>query len=497
MLGTQLLPVGAGATETARGLETHLLQPFTFLILTIATSIMVSAAWRVRFAPSSIPATLEHTRSKPETVSLNRRPPRSKTACRECKLRRVKCDESYPVCGHCARRGSVCTPAPRKTVWQLELPLLVKQACRDGNASSTLLQYYFERVCHIMVLDPDANPLALPLLGLFEESSALLHVVQSIAAAHRTGFKLGQDNEAECLVERQRTLSAMQKELPDARKHPVAAFLAIFLLGISSPWIEGTMGLEHLLGARAIIDLILGDPATDPCDPSTQLILGIYIWWEMAASFNLDGSNHGPLNTDFTRKAVFANRLSYHPLAGYSLEMFYTVANLNRYCRNIVDGGDRDISLEVTLDDWLLSWEPNREDELLHKLSDAYRKHGLIQLRRICGPRGGESEQENEGLVQRWAAEALDNLLQIPTSSPYLIFQPIPLLSAASEIPADNLIKREEVKNRFRAVYSVSSLPVMLDAIGVLEEMWELRQLGITSPWLVILLEKGQVFPLA
>ncbi|KAH6973847.1 hypothetical protein BKA56DRAFT_592633 [Ilyonectria sp. MPI-CAGE-AT-0026] len=42
-----------------------------------------------------------------------------------------------------------------------------------------------------------------------------------------------------------------------------------------------------------------------------------------------------------------------------------------------------------------------------------------------------------------------------------------------------------------------AALPVMLDAIVLLEEIWELRPLGITTPWLVVLLGRGQVFPLA
>ncbi|KAH7145516.1 fungal-specific transcription factor domain-containing protein [Dactylonectria estremocensis] len=460
---------------------------------------MVSKAWRVRFAPSSHAPVSESEPPAPGHASPGRRQPRSRAACRECKLRRVKCDEAYPVCRHCARRGTVCVPAPRKTIWKLEMPLLLDQqvGSRDGTASSALLQYYFERVCHIMVLDPEINPLALPLLGRFRESSALLHVVQSIAAAHRHGFNICDSNAGECLVERRRTLSAIQQELLQARSQPVSSFLAIFLLGISSPWIEGTTGLEHLLGARAVIDLILGDPTADPCEPSTQLILGIYIWWEMAASFNLDDSLHNPLHTDSMYKAVHANRLQYHPLAGYSLEMFYMVANLNRYCRRVVDGQARDLALEAMLEDWMLRWTPNREDELLYLLSDAYRKHGLIQLHRICGPNQKDSERESERLIQQWAGEAMENLLQIPLTSPYLNFQPIPLLSGASEIPAHNLEQREEVKARFRAIYSLNTLPVMLDAIALLEEVWELRSLGITTPWLVILLERGQVFPLA
>ncbi|KAJ3459791.1 hypothetical protein MRS44_015864 [Fusarium solani] len=459
---------------------------------------MVSKAWRVRFAPSSQVVPPIH--GPPKDTSLDspvlRRQPKSKSACRECRLRRVKCDETYPVCRHCARRGTVCTPAPRKTMWKLEMPLLIQQACcGDGTTPSMLLQYYFEQVCHIMVLDPDINPLALPILDLFKESSALLHVVQSIAAAHMKGFR--DANTSDCLVERGQTLLCIQQELLQTRKKAIATFLAIFLLGISSPWIEGTTGLEHLVGARALIDSILGDPTADPSDPAIQLIVGNYIWWEMAASFNLDHRFHRPLSVEFISKAVEASQQEYHPMAGYSLGIFYAVAKVTHYCRGVVDGQPRDLALEASLEDEMLAWTPSHDDELLFLLSDAYRKHGLIQLYRICDRDPEQSELDNEAMIRQWASEAMEGLLRIPPTSPFLNFQPIPLMSAASEIPADKVQQREEVKIRFKAIYSLTRLPVMLDAITLLEEIWELRSLGITTTWLVLLLERGQVFPLA
>ncbi|RSL90846.1 hypothetical protein CDV31_015606 [Fusarium ambrosium] len=454
---------------------------------------MVSKAWRVRFAPSSQVVPSIHRPPKDDSPVI-RRQPKSKSACRECRLRRAKCDEAYPVCQHCARRGTVCTPAPRKTMWKLEMPLLIQQAacCRDGTTPSVLLQYYFEQVCHIMVLDPDINPLALPILDLFRESSALLHVVQSIAAAHMNGFR--DANTSDCLVERGQTLLCIQQELLQTRKKAIATFLAIFLLGISSPWIEGTTGLEHLVGARALIDSILSDPTSDPSDPAIQLIVGNYIWWEMAASFNLDHRFHKSLSVEFISEAVQASQREYHPMAGYSLGMFYAVAKVTHYCRGVVDRQSRDLALEASLEDEMLAWTPSQEDELLFLLIDAYRKHGLIQLYRICGR---DLEQDNEVMIQQWASEAMEGLLRIPPSSPYLNFQPIPLMSAASEIPAHKLQQREEVKLRFKAIYSLTRLPVMLEAINLLEEIWERRSLGITTTWLVILLERGQVFPLA
>jgi hypothetical protein len=408
-------------------------------------------------------------------------------------MRRVKCDETYPVCRRCDRRGTVCIPAPRKTIWKLEMPFLIRQA--TDATPSALLQYWFERVCHIMVLDPDVNPWALPLLTFVKESAALMHVVQSVAAAHKDGFH--NNHVKECLIERRETISSIQQELSQSGKQPVSTFLAIFLLGISSPWIEGTSDVEHLMGARAVLDTILDDPANDLSDSTIQLMLGLYMWWEMASSFRVDHPLRKPLNTSTIHKAVYASRSEYHSLAGYSLELFYLLGNLNRYCRGIIDGESRDLVLEATLEEQLLNWEPKKDNEHQYLVGDAYRKHGLIFLGRVCGPKDDMTEQENEERIQQWAAEAIDNLQQIPLTSPSLNIQPIPLLSAASEIPSHKMDQREEVKKRFQAIYSINRLPVMLDAISLLEEVWELRPLGITTSWLVIVHERAQLFPLA
>lgn len=52
-----------------------------------------------------------------QNTALGRSGPRSKTGCRTCRHRRVRCDEKKPVCGHCDRLKLECvyqSPQPRK-----------------------------------------------------------------------------------------------------------------------------------------------------------------------------------------------------------------------------------------------------------------------------------------------------------------------------------------------------------------------------------------------
>lgn len=47
-----------------------------------------------------------------QSAGLGRSGPRSKNGCQACKLRRVRCDESKPVCGHCDRLKLECVYRP-------------------------------------------------------------------------------------------------------------------------------------------------------------------------------------------------------------------------------------------------------------------------------------------------------------------------------------------------------------------------------------------------
>ncbi|KAF4973703.1 hypothetical protein FSARC_92 [Fusarium sarcochroum] len=448
---------------------------------------MVTKTWRVRFAPPRQPNQefLTATATDQSKPGTRRNQPKSKSACQICRSRRVKCDETYPVCRRCDDRGVVCIPAPRKTIWKLELPFLISQAID----TTPLLQYWFENVCHMMVPDPELNPWALPLLDFLKNSMALLHVVQSVAAAHKTGF--GTNDGRECLIQRQQTIYSVQQELSHPHHHSPATFLAIFLLGISSPWIEGTSDLNHLLGAKAVLEEILHRHWNNLSDPSIQLILGLYTWWDMASSFGLDYSSCRPIDPDIISKAIDSTHSEYHCMAGYSSELFYLLGNVNRYCRAIAEGETRELALEVTLQEQLMDWKPTGREQI-DLVGDTYRKHGLILLRRVCGPQPDEEEHESEDKIRQLAAEAMYDIQKIPLTSSFINIQPIPLMSAASEIPPTRADQREAVKKRFRAIYSINRLQVMLDAIALLEEIWELRPLGITTSWLVISHEQGQ-----
>lgn len=69
------------------------------------------------------------------SIALGRSGPRSKNGCSTCRLRRVRCDERSPTCGHCDRLKLECTyqpPRPRRSQRRLPSPDDSSASSRQG-----------------------------------------------------------------------------------------------------------------------------------------------------------------------------------------------------------------------------------------------------------------------------------------------------------------------------------------------------------------------------
>uniref|UniRef100_A0A0C4DI66 Zn(2)-C6 fungal-type domain-containing protein n=1 Tax=Fusarium oxysporum (strain Fo5176) TaxID=660025 RepID=A0A0C4DI66_FUSOF len=168
-----------------------------------------------------------HSTSRCEESSKSQRT-KSRLGCLECRIRRVKCDETFPVCLRCQRRGSVCMASNRPARWRIEMPWLSNMALlnswpADNPPNKRLVQYWIE---------------------------------QSISAGHEVFFN---DRALTlCLQERGHSMRLVREELQvqDSETISITSILTVFLLGVSSSWIESrpeSWGKEHLDGARALI----------------------------------------------------------------------------------------------------------------------------------------------------------------------------------------------------------------------------------------------------
>ncbi|KAF4878385.1 hypothetical protein CGCSCA1_v002439 [Colletotrichum siamense] len=348
-----------------------------------------------------------------------------------------------------------------------------------------------------MVLDPEMNPMGFPILKYLNETPSLLHAIQSLSAAHENYYR--PQSMEESLLERQAALSLFQQELRSSQRPPVSAFLTVYTLGISSPWIENCMGKEHLAGGRAMIEIMLASDGLK--DELSQFVFGVFIYWDMACSFLLDPQEQQALNTPEIFNGIQSLGDTYDCIAGYAIEMFYLIGTLGRYCRGVIDGQDRDLVLEATLEEQMINWTPRQDSPMLYSMADAFRKHALIMLYRICHRRvisacnhvdhEADCTDETEHTISRYASDIVHSLGQMPITNPYLNLQSIPLMTAGSDLGMEKVELRNEVKRRFKAIYSLNRIPANLRAIELLEELWTLRAAGIKMSWLALLLQKN------
>jgi hypothetical protein len=141
---------------------------------------------------------------------------------------------------------------------------------------------------HTAVASPTAsNPFSFPLLETIACSPAALHAIQSLSAAFQDFFELPAMSRS--LEERGKALACLRQELQQTTVPIETTLLTIIILGTTSSWLTQTtteIGLEHLLAAHAIVQLLLSD-YQDEMERSHVFYLGVslYIYWDMACSF--------------------------------------------------------------------------------------------------------------------------------------------------------------------------------------------------------------------
>lgn len=417
--------------------------------------------FRVRFVPitcspghATSPVTLQ------ERLLDSRQKSKSKLGCRQCKAKRVKCDETYPVCLRCWRQGLICSSTPRLTPWQYETAWV---SSRMGTIiNRRLFQYWLERVSQMMVLDPDNNPYSFPVLEYITESCALVHIIQSISARHEQYFSAQASIIA--LEERGRALVCLRDEIGRLETTPQASLLTVMLLALShgADYDMTDFGKQHLLAARILIGKLLRRTSClSEHDSLSRLCFGAYLYWDMCTAFLLDPDEEQELNTIDLSVAVRRMGRWHHPMYGYCTELLFVLAELGRYCRLVLHSPQRSHAREAMLEQQLLNWNACSANASLERLYEALRKHGLIFLYRVSGhnelfTNPDLEELSLETVIQRYDTETVHLLLEIPTTSNYLNFQSLPLLTAGSELKSSDSLLRDQVLQRLRAVYSLN-----------------------------------------
>lgn len=352
----------------------------------------------------------------------------------------------------------------------------------------------------MLVIDTENNPWSFPILRYLEHSAALVHALESLSIGHEAFFNAA--SRPAVLASRVQALNALQKELLDHRDvATVPAFLTAYLLGMSASCVDmddkADFGHEHIIGARAIIDRLISKPGALE-DPMNRFLFGVYVFWEMACAILPEPEEQEQINPKIYA-GIQQTRHFHHSLVGNSLEIVYMLITVGRYCRSVIDGCPRSLELEEMLQEQILDWDSPHENPHLNTLSHSFRNSAIILLYRICGTLPRESEMmgdddlqplTSDAVIRRYAMQVLEELDETPLSSPCLNLHPFPLLTAGSELEAEDVSERQRVRARLKAVYSLNRFPLYLLAVELLEEVWELRDQGLKFSWVEVMLLK-------
>ncbi|KAL4947694.1 fungal-specific transcription factor domain-containing protein [Aspergillus filifer] len=452
---------------------------------------------RLQFKQAIVSSSLNSS-TQQEHKSLPGRPRnKSKLGCRECKAKRVKCDEAYPMCKRCQRQGIVCSSAPRLTQWQVESPWLALQP--KTHVKPRLLQYWLEKVSQASVVDPENNPFSFPILEHVAQSPALLHAIQSVSASHEQYFPA--KTPVLALEERGKAIACLRREMIRNQRAPYTHFLTIMLLALTQVADSNPedYGKQHLFAARALINSMLQDISMSTTnDPVVRLCLGIYLYWDMCSSFLVEPCEQQGLN--LLNISLMVHRMGdwHHPMYGTCSRLLLIIANVGRYCREVHDmPQNRNPTQEAMLEAQLSTCATSPGNPDLGHLYEAFRNHGLVFLcrSRAHAQRGCPTDlavtEAQESLILHYAKETVRHLLLIPASSYTLNFQSLPLLAAGSELTESDHFLRDEVRGRLRAIYSLNRLPTNLMALQLVEELWDARDSGNPSFWLSHTLQRN------
>ena len=370
-----------------------------------------------------------------------------------------------------------------------------------------LLRYWLECDSQSLTIDPDNNPFSFPIIRHFHQSPSLLLAVNCLSVGHSTYFH--DTTRSKFLARQGAALSCLQEELQTCQSIPTSSLLTMYILGMAAACIHRDNMLEfgqaHLLGARIVLTKLLARPdATE--QPFHRFLIGLHVYWEMACSFLLDPDEQTDLLLEPLGIAVQAIKNDNHPLVGCSLEIVYWLITLGRHCRRVISTGVRDSVLEASLERKLLHCNHEGDSQSsLGLLGESFRLMGIILLYRVCGPQpltrsvaaqeldmdSIDDEAATELAIRRCAMQTVGCLAGTMKICHYLNVHPIPLLTAAAELTADDVEERENVIKKFMAIYSMNRMSTHLQTIQLLRTIWEAHDRGSKLSWIEIMLRKN------
>ncbi|KAI1350208.1 fungal-specific transcription factor domain-containing protein [Xylaria sp. FL0043] len=428
-----------------------------------------------------------------ELPSAGRPFKRTRTGCLTCREDGYKCDEQKPVCDRCRRLRKDCSYRLRLR-WQSPIGLqqvdrsseephrrrassmaltrrrprrpavsVLPRAISSGIPSQQayLLDHWKTTLASLITLSPTAqNLFHTHVTPMIASSPSLRSSICSMAACHLSVLR----NDPSLLnTATQQQTDAITSLLRTIHtESPLVSLAIIMILHITDRLFTTNSGVNHLEGARGIIDR--APPKIWDCDTGAFL-LSVCSYHDAVVSV----SRRTPpvIKVDSDVPSLEGMK----PMRGLKI-LWATIGQISSMCsrdKSLLDREGAAIKRNLRTIDTLAS----REGDDGHT-THAYKEAAYIYLHRVWHNVGSPHPQ-----TLRHASDCLKHLFEVPVSSPLVSAHPWPLWTAACETIDENL--RDLVRKRVRAMYESRHMPSLLRLEQDIEDVWKIKDTQRTS----------------
>ncbi|KAH6977836.1 fungal-specific transcription factor domain-containing protein [Fusarium venenatum] len=315
---------------------------------------------------------------------------KSRSGCVTCKKRRLKCDETEPLCKRCIKSGLACPGYNKPIKWSTKYEIhdgslgpsdhnsLVsgsssqQDAVLDGTMPptlyhpqdefSSLLTHYYSNICQVVSsFDSPQNPYRSLVSTMMLDSPIIFNCVMTISASHLS--QLDSSGTAPIVFQTE-AISHISKDIAEIdtgssvciqynekefRDHiqvlntPTVKdelLIGIILLGMTSSWYDpSSLGLFHFHGARRLFTIWMTEKDLTqlqlPSSCTQRLIVSSMVYWEVMAACLVDQGLEDLAYLDVfrTQPRVF---FSYPcPWTGVGMEVLILLAKCVALVRNV------------------------------------------------------------------------------------------------------------------------------------------------------------------
>ncbi|KAI1204594.1 fungal-specific transcription factor domain-containing protein [Annulohypoxylon truncatum] len=428
---------------------------------------------------------------------------RTRTGCFTCREDGYKCDEQKPFCGRCTRLGKTCKGYGVRLKWQtpqstpkskaskskrqqrtrsndktVTAPLTpitpstpstpssesrssfisLDPSCIVPNDVSPINRYllnHWSSTLSTMVsmVSAPRNPFLIHLTPMISHSTALRSVLCSIAASHLAILR--HEDSLQTLATRYRLVGVSSLRQTIQTDNPELSLATILMLQVSDRLFTMDSGVDHLSGAKAIINqggIVMRNSS------SASFLLSLCSYHDILASVSRGTS---PV-FEFDGRFPMEGMESMNELTSV-LQLVGQISRMRDQEHDDIDARGREIEEILSA----LDESGDALGDVGHTVQ-AYKHAAFIYLYRVWHNQGAPHPR-----ALRHAKSCLDHLNLVPVTSPLVSAQVWPLWTAGCESIDKN--QRQFVRDRVEAMYEARHLPSLRRIEQDIEEVWKIK----------------------